>query len=292
MTRRIGAALLLAAALIPEASGAQDVDPQQTFEVASVRPNELGARSFLLAYRNGRFAARYHTLKELIRVAYNLTESQVLGAPAWLDVDRFDVLATSPGTPDSPRGLITPTVRSMLRALLEERFQLKARIEPREVPLFALTLARQDGALGPGLRRRTTPCTLRPVGELGELFGPLPSTRTQCGGRTDRGMLLSTGGTIGDLVWALSRPELVPGVGRIVVDRTGLTGTFDIDLRWAPERPFTDGTQSAAARPTVDDNEPPLFTALQEQLGLKLERTKGPVDVLVIEHVERPTPNE
>lgn len=285
-------AVVLCLILAAHTASAQDVDPGSTFEVASVKPNELGARSFLLDFRNGRFTARHHTVKELVRVAYNLTESQVFGAPAWLDVDRFDVLATAPGTPDSPRGLITPTVQSMLRALLEERFQLKARLESQEVPLFALVLARQDGALGPGLRRRTAPCTRRAVGDLGELFGPPPAVRTQCGGRTSPGMLLSTGGTIGDLVWALSRPELVPGVGRIVVDRTGLTGTFDIDLRWMPERPFIDSTQSAAGMPMADSSEPPLFTAIQEQLGLKLERTRGPVDVLVIDRVERPTPNE
>jgi uncharacterized protein (TIGR03435 family) len=105
-------------------------------------------------------------------------------------------------------------------------------------------------------------------------------------------MLLSTGTTIGDLVWALSRPELIPDVGRIVVDRTGLTGTFDIDLRWRPERPFIDPAQSAAATAFGDNSEAPLFTAIREQLGLKLEATRGPVDVLVIDRVERPTPNE
>jgi uncharacterized protein (TIGR03435 family) len=206
-------------------------------------------------------------------------------------VDRFDVLATAPGTPDSSRGIIPPAVLTMLRNLLEERFQLRARLETREYPQFALVLARQDGSLGPGLRRRTVPCTTRAVGKLGELFGPLPSTRTQCGGRTDRGMLLSTGATMADLVWALSRPELVPGVGRIVVDRTGLAGTFDIDLRWTPDSAFADRSQTAASTPSLADNEPPLFTAIQEQLGLKLERTKGPVEVLVIDHVEQPTPN-
>lgn len=285
-------ALVLGLAFVPDTAGAQDVAPSATFEVASVKPTELGAQSFLLAFRNGRFTARHHTVKALIRVAYNLTESQVFGAPAWLDVDRFDVLATAPGTPDSPRGTIPSTVLSMLRSLLEERFQLKARLESREVPLFALVLARQDGTLGRGLRRRTAPCTRRAVGELGELFGPVQAVRTQCGGRAEPGMLLSTGGTIGDLVWALSRPELVPGVGQIVVDRTGLTGMFDIDLRWTPERPFTDATQSAAATPSLDGHEPPLFTAIQEQLGLKLERTRGPIDVLVIDRVERPTANE
>jgi uncharacterized protein (TIGR03435 family) len=207
-------------------------------------------------------------------------------------VDRFDVLATAPGTPDSPRGTIPQVVLTMLRNLLEERFHLKARLETRVYPLFALVIARQDGSLGPGLRRRTGPCTPRAVGELGELFGPLPSTRTQCGGRVDRGLLLSTGATMGDLVWALSRPELVPGVGRIVVDRTGLTGTFDVDLRWTPDSAFTDRSHTAAPAPSLDGHEPPLFTAIEEQLGLKLERSKGPVDVLVIDHVEQPTPNE
>jgi len=292
MTRRVDAAMVLCIVLIPVIAAAQDVDPKPTFEVASVRPNELGPKSFLLAFRNGRFTARYHTVKEFIRSAYKLTDSQVFGAPSWLDVDRFDVVATAPGTPDSPRGTIPPVVLTMLRNLLEERFQLKARLETREYPLFAVVLARPDGSLGPGLRRRTIPCTPRAVGELGELFGSLPSTRTQCGGRTDRGLLLSTGATMGDLVWALSRPELVPGVGRLVVDRTGLTGTFDIDLRWTPDSAFTDRNQSAAPLPSLDGNEPPLFTAIQEQLGLKLERTKGPVDVLVIDRVARPTPNE
>lgn len=177
MTRRVDAAMVLCIVLIPVIAAAQDVDPKPTFEVASVRPNELGPKSFLLAFRNGRFTARYHTVKEFILSAYKLTDSQVFGAPSWLDVDRF-----------------------------------------------------------------------------------------------------------GDLVWALSRPELVPGVGRPVVDRTGLTGTFDIDLRWTPDSAFTDRNQSAAPLPSLDGNEPPLFTAIQEQLGLKLERTKGPVDVLVIDN--------
>lgn len=290
MAERFLTALIACVALVLPLAGSQDEATR--FEVASVRPNELGAQSYLLGFRSGRFTARYMTVKELIRSAYRLTDSQVLGAPAWLDVDRFDVMATAPGTRDSPRGVIPLAVLTMLRNLLEERFQLKARLATREVPLFALVLARQDGSLGRGLRRRTVPCTPRAVGELGELFGPLPATRTQCGGRTDRGLLLSTGGTIGDLVWALSRPELVPGVGRIVVDRTGLTGTFDIDLRWTPDSAFTDRSQSAAPSPSLDGNEPPLFTAIQEQLGLKLERTKGSVDVLVIDHVERLTPNE
>lgn len=291
MTRRACAAAVVCATLFCQTARAQ-TDQTLRFEVASVRPNELGAQSFVLGFRNGRFTARYHTVKALIRAAYRLTDAQLFGAPTWLDVDRFDVLATAPGNPDSGRGTLPSDVLTMLRSLLGERFQLRARIETREYPLFALVLARHDGSLGRGLRRRTVPCTPRAVGELGELFGPLPATRTQCGGRTDRGLLLSTGGTIGDLVWALSRPELVPGIGRLVVDRTGLTGTFDIDLRWTPDSALLDRSQSAALSSSLDSNEPPLFTAIQEQLGLKLERTKGPVDVLVIDHVERPTPNE
>src|SRR5262245_4180604 len=117
---RIPTALVLFVVLVPHVAAAQDVDPNATFEVASVRPNELGATSFLLAFRGGRFTARHHTLRALIRVAYGLTDSQLFGAPAWLDADRFDVLATTQGTPDSPRGLIPRPVLAMLRNLLAE----------------------------------------------------------------------------------------------------------------------------------------------------------------------------
>jgi len=272
------------------------IDAKLAFDVASVKLNELGSQSMLWEFRSGRFTARYATSKSLIVLAYGkpelaLTPSQVIGAPKWLDVDRFDVLATAPDVPDSPRGIIPAPILEMLRNLLEERFQLKAHFETREYLLFALVLSKKDGTLGPGLRRRLIPCTARAVRDRTELFAPTDPVRQTCGGRTDWGMLLATGATMTNLVTALSQPQLIPGVGRIVVDRTGLSGTFDIDLRWSPDTPLPGALRDASPAPSADSNAPPLLRALEEQLGLKLEPTKGPVEVLVIDHIERPTEN-
>jgi len=296
MKHRMHAATLTCACvvLVAQFTAAQDggrsdndqpVDETLTFEVASIRANELGAQSLLRAFRNGRYIARYVTVKELIRSAYGkpeqmLTTRQVVGGPSWLDEERFDIEATAPGVPESPRGSFTAPVLTMLRKLLEDRFSLKTHFETREFPLYALILARHDGTLGPGLKRRTEDCTAPPVG-----VAPGPG---QCGGRVNPGVLTGTGLTMANLVSALS--QLVPNMDRAVVDRTGLTGTFDVEMRWMPEAPVAIGGRGSAA-PAADSNLPSIFTALEEQLGLKLQPTTGPLDVLVIEDVRRPSPN-
>ena len=270
----------------------QPVDPKLTFEVASVKRNELGPQAELWAYRNGRMTIQSATVKRLILAAYYsaerpITEHQIAAAPRWLDIDRFDILATAPGIPESSRGTFPAEVLTMLRNLLEERFQLKAHLETREFPLLALVLARQDGTLGPGLRRRTVPCTAS--ADRSELFSLTTSQRRTCGGRVAPGILISTGARMADLVSAFS--QMIPGIEQIVVDRTGLTGTFDVDLKWTPESAQTGGAPGTAPTPSAQANAPPLFTAIQDQLGLKFERTKGSVDVLVIDHVEPASPN-
>jgi uncharacterized protein (TIGR03435 family) len=300
MRHRILAMATIWVALIPPMAGANGPpqvsaadqrrsDPRLRFEVASVKRNELGSSSFLLGFRNGRFTARYATLLWMVRTAYGqperpLSEYQVVGGPSWLGLDRFDVEATAPGTPHSPRGTFTAPVIAMVRNLVEERFALKAHMESREYPLFALVLARPDGRLGPSMRRRAVECTAAPVG-----IAPSLSDRQACIGRTGPGMLMARGATIGLLIGGMSE---LPGIDRIIVDRTGVTGTFDVDLRWRPETAPTAGVTDQAAAPSADVAAlPSLFTALEEQLGLKLERTTGPVDVLVIEHAEPPTAN-
>jgi uncharacterized protein (TIGR03435 family) len=264
------------------------VDPMLTFEVASVKRSELGPQSELWGYRNGRMTVQSATVQRLILSAYynaerQITERQLIAAPRWLDIDRFDILATAPGIPESSRGTFPPEILTMLRNLLEERFQLKAHLETREFPLLALVLARQDGALGPGLRRRTVPCTAS--ADRSELFSTTTTQRRTCGGRVAPWLLISTGATMANLVTAFA--QMIPGIEQIVIDRTGLTGTFDGDLKWTPESALTGGGQDTAPTPTA----PPLFTAIQDQLGLRFERTKGPVDVLVIDRVEPPTAN-
>jgi uncharacterized protein (TIGR03435 family) len=261
------------------------------FDVASVKPNVSGPTSMLWAYRGRRFTARYATAKALIHNAYgeqehSLADSQIAGGPDWLDSDRFDVEATAPAVPDSPRGTFPPPVLAMLRSLLEERFQLQTHVKKEELPIFALVLARSDGTLGPRLRRRTTDCAVdrSATREPANLFNPTPAERRACDRRIGPGTLMASGATMTNIISAL--PILVPGLNRVVVDNTGLTGQFDVDLTWSFET-----TADALGVPfsSRDLNAPSVFTALQEQLGLKLESRKGPVDILVIDQIEHPT---
>ena len=260
------------------------------FDVASIKPNTLGQESFLWSFRNGRFTARYATLKALIRSAYGkpelvLTERQVKGGPSWLDSERFDVEALAPDVPNSPRGTFSAPLLTMLGHLLEERFALETHVETQDFPLFAIVLARGDGRLGPGMRRRTQPCTAATPDAPGDPIGLGTSKRQTCGGSTGPGALIGTGLTMSNLASGLSR--FVAGIDRIVVDRTGLTGTFDVELHWRPEMTAAGVPDAALSNP----DGPSLFTALQEQLGLKLERTNGPMEVRVIDHVEPLTAN-
>jgi uncharacterized protein (TIGR03435 family) len=270
--------------------------PAQTqrprFEVASIKPNAAGPTSMLWEYRGRRFTARWVTVRGLIATAYGAVEhplavQQISGGPDWIESDRFDVVATAPEVPDSPRGSFPAPVLAMLRSLLEERFQLQTHTEIKELPIFALVLSRRDGTLGPNLRRRTVHCiaaqAARP--ESRNLFDPTLTDRTRCGGRIEPGRMTANGLTMMNVVDALTR--YMPGINRVVVDRTGLTGTFDVDLTWR----FDPTDSPGMALPTPDVNAPSLFPAIEEQLGLKLESTKGPVENLVVDRVDRPTPD-
>jgi uncharacterized protein (TIGR03435 family) len=262
-----------------------------TFDAASVKLNASGPTSMLWAYRGRRFTAQYATVRELIGTAYGaqehaLTRNQISGGPKWIESERFDIVGTAPGVPDSLRGTFPSPVLAMLRSLLEDRFQLKTHVETKEVPLFALVLARADGTLGPRLRRRTIDCisAASALERKDELFDPTPPERRICGGKAGPGTLIVNGATMNNLAQGLARQ--VPGVDRVVVDRTGLIGTFDVDLTWNFE-----GTVEhlGVPLPPPDRDAPNLFTALEEQLGLKLESRKGPVDIVVIDHVEKPS---
>ncbi len=284
---RIGFVIACAAGVL-----AQTPD-RPVFEAASIKPNMSGPTSMQWAFQGRRFTARYVTLKALISTARGVVERpladyQISGGPRWLESDRFDVVATAPGIPDSPRGTFPAPVLAMLRGLLEERFRLQTHYETKELPLLALVLARRDGTLGPHMRRRTVDCVTAQAAarEARNLFDPTPPDHRACGGRVGPGNLIATGATMTNIASGLAR--LVPGINRIVVDRTGLTGTFDVDLSWNVE---TTADNQGVSLPPPDTNAPSLFTALQEQLGLRLESTRGPVDILVIDHAEPPTPD-
>jgi uncharacterized protein (TIGR03435 family) len=171
----------------------------------------------------------------------------------------------------------------MVRTLLADRFKLVVRHEAREVPIYALVLARTDGTLGAQVRASSVDCAavFAAAKAKGEVPAPTTNGRPTCGTRVTRGNMMTTGIAMTDLA-----RNLAPFAGRPVVDKTGLSGVYDLDLTWTPEQgPGPDGTVSQA---TPSSDGVSLFTAVQEQLGLKLDAQRGPVDVLVIESAQRP----
>jgi len=289
-----GWVLILGVNLMAQASAPAEAPK---FEVASVRPNTSGDNKMSnQILPGGRYNAVNIPPRLLIMNAYGLQEQQLVGAPPWISSERFDIVAKAEGEigpPASRDGGPSP-MQLMIRSLLEERFKLKVHREPREVAIYSLVLARPDGRLGNGLKVSAVDCEAflaarRKGGPPPE--PPKPGERPQCGARVGFGELTAGGRPLTELVSLLSAT-----VGRSVVDRTGLTGSYDIDLRWTPDR-VLQRTGAAASEPIrvngveIDPNGPSIFTALQEQLGLKLESERGTIEALVIDSIERPTPD-
>ena len=272
----------LRAQAAPAASNALPV-----FEVASVKPSESKEpRVALQLQPGGRVTAVNVPLSMLVRFSYGVQDFQVVGAPDWKESDRFDIAAKAEGNPQpTPPGVVGP-YQLMMRSLLGDRFKLAAHLEKRDMPIYALVVARGDGRLGPGLHASDVDCQAL----MGRLRGGPPPAgpgeRPPCGFRIGPGRM--TGGAIQISQLAASLSNFMQ---RIVVDRTGLAGAYDIDLTYTPDRMVSDGPFKPGGEPPPAGDGPALTTALQEQLGLKVESSRGPVDVLVIDHVERPTPD-
>jgi uncharacterized protein (TIGR03435 family) len=210
------------------------------------------------------FVARNYTLRVILAAAYSLTPGAISGGPAWVDSDRWDFLAEAPGQ-------VRPTTdeqMSMLRKLLSERFNLTFHREPKEFPIYALTVAKS----GPKLTV-STPAT-SPEGSPPLVFVLSPE-----GAR-----LAARDASMGELAWVMQRSAL----DRAVVDKTGLSGRFDFDLEWTPDETQFGGN---VPKGSPEPPKPDLFAAMQQQLGLRLEATRGPIDAMVIDKVERPTAN-
>jgi uncharacterized protein (TIGR03435 family) len=218
----------------------------------------------------GSFRATNISLRLLILEAYRLKGFQLVGGPNWLNDVRFDIVARAPeNTPQEQ-------TMAMLRALLAERFKLVAHIETKDQPVYALLTVRADKRLGAKIKPSNLDCSGEP--------------RSQgCGMNTNTtsasGLMKGGGRSLADLATALGNFV----VNRAIIDRTGLIGAYDFELSWTPDnlQPASPGG-AGAANP---NDAPSIFTALQEQLGLKLEPQRGPVEFLVIDSVEQPTPN-
>ena len=267
------------AAVLTAFTAAQSTSPAKppAFEVASVKPNTSGdGRVLMTPQPGGRLNLVNVPLRLMIRYAYRVQDFQVVGGPDWISTARFDVVAKAEGGNPSQEEL-----QLMLRSLLADRFKLVVRPDTREMPTYSLVPARADGKTGAQLRKSDANCGPATAPSAPPAPGQLPS----CGSMLGFGNLKARGSTMAALASTLST-----FAGRIVVDRTGIMGGYDVELNWTPDQiPRPVGDQPVQVNGvTVDPNGPSLFTALQEQLGLKLESTKGPVDVLVVERAEKP----
>ena len=278
------------AGLAAHANQAGPVGAPLTFEVASIRPigpaagvgPVLGTLGFP---PGGQFVAHNIQFIALVRAAYPefLSSHRIVGGPDWIRTQIFDINARATGDPLRAR------LTEMLKILLADRFQLKVHTEQREIDAYALVLARRDGRLGSGLRRRTIDCEAprpsppaRPSSppRVPRRFEPLEPPECQWSSIVMNGVNYFAGR--GELISRLLAHVQV-NVDRAVVDRTGLQGRFDFDLEHAPlEGPSTTDQPGGAL---------PILTAIREQLGLMLESRRERMNVLVIDHVEMPTPN-
>jgi uncharacterized protein (TIGR03435 family) len=245
--------LLLLLLLATELSHAQVSAP--AFEVATIKPAAPSpdGHTHINYPSTDRFSATNITLLALMQWAYGMPENQILDGPSWLSSTRFDIQAKS-DIGEQIKSLSSDQnnelKRRMVQALLADRFQLKLHQETRTLPAYDLIPAKGGSKLQPSQSN-------------GKSIG---ISRTYFNGQ--------------GLTMTLIAEELSQIAGRIVVDKTGLDGRYDLKLRWTPD--------DAA---TTDTDVPTLFTAIQEQLGLKLERAKEPVPVLIVDHIEQPSPN-
>jgi uncharacterized protein (TIGR03435 family) len=265
----LASVLLVPYMAITQAPKAQTLPtaPPPTFDVISIHlspPSPDGHNHIWNDPHESHFRTGNLSIRDLIQYAYNLPKSQILGGPQWLNSAMYDIDAKSDPEQDAKLKSVSSEdaaqqKRLMVQALLADRFALVAHHESRELPIYNLVLTKDGPKFQPSERSGTTIDTGR--------------SRMHIAGSDDTIALLAR--------------ELAQSQGRVVVNRTGLTGRYDLTLRWTP-----DDAPPPLLNGAPDPNAPPgLFTAIQEQLGLKLESSKGPVEVLVIDRIAQPSPN-
>ncbi len=273
MVMRILAALLVAVTVAGVCLAQAPEAP--AFDVVSIKPSASGRQDSPSYVRpGGVYTGENMTVRQLIRTAYGVHGDQIAGGPGWIDTDRFDVVGKAPGFATAPAFL--DRARLMLRKALADRFQLTLLPERREIPVYGLVIARNDGRLGPQLIRAEMERCQGPMTAVPAAPGaPEPSQPMPCDSSFFRpGHIGSRAVEMATLVSHLSRYA-----DRLVVDRTGLTGKLDSDLQWTQEALTIAGTGASSVT---------LATALREQLGLRLASQRATVDVLVVSRVERP----
>jgi uncharacterized protein (TIGR03435 family) len=285
--------LLVASAFIaPARTSAQsqtlatdNMPPAYEFEAASIKLNKSGTTGFVAGFTADGYRAKSETLIVLLIQAYGVRPYQISGTSAWANSDHYDVEAKMEASVADALNKLTPDQlklarQKMLQALVADRFSLKVRRETKEGPVYFLVI----GKNGPKLQDS------KPADDDHQLLGP--------DGGGIHGFMTINRGTGGDTkrtASEVSMPYLATVLSqelrRPVLDKTGLTGTYDFTLEWMPDRATAPGDISNDENALPGDPGASIFTAIQQQLGLKLEPGSGPVETLVIDHVERPSAN-
>lgn len=296
MNRSAVAIIMVVAAI---SLAAQEQAPH--FEVASIKltdppkPGVPGQATTPVGFLpGGRYVARYITGERLLVSAFReegrgtgLRREQIIGMPSWMTSSMYNIEAKV-ASPVSTERIAGPIAATLIRSLLIDRFKLKYHFEKRELPFYALVVDKADGSFGPDFKRSAHDCdaierereAARQAGRAANVPAPEPGLPL-CVTSLGRGVATGSGASM------ITIANMLTGAaGNTVLDRTGLVGAFDLKLRFSPE------TQSVSTTAPLDVDTPPsLFTAVREQLGLRLESRREPRDVLVVDYVERPTSN-
>ena len=262
---------LLAIPAIAQQPAATTPQPALTvYDVVSIHPHSALDDNISFRSRPGNFAATNASLKQLISFAYGVRDDLITGLPGWADSARFDVTAkVSDFDPSAFKNLTREQHAAMLRPMLTDRFHVKAHTEIKTLAVFNLVLTKD----GPKFKENPPPAT--------DPDHPTPNGQGRGGISINNNDLTATAIPLSSLAEVLADQ-----LNHTVIDKTGLTGDYDLKLKWTPDEDAKDAADNGAA-----DRPPDLFTALQEQLGLKLDATKGPVTTLVVDHAEQPSPN-
>jgi bla regulator protein blaR1 len=251
-----------------------------SFEVASIKPTQGDPRGMRFGFSpGGRFTGNNISVKFLIQEAYHVKEAQISGKPSWVDSEHYDIEAKIEDSVAQAMQKLSPDQRreqmmQLFQSLLSDRFKLTSHHDKKDLPVLALLVAKD----GPKLQETAlTPAELAPPSPKGPLIRLM-----------GRGQLSMTAVDLDLFADALSRE-----IRGVVLNQTGLTAKYDFKLQWTPDEgpgpPFS--TTGIEPAPPPDSNGPSIFAALQEQLGLKLEAQKQPLDVIVIDHIEKPSVN-
>jgi len=287
----IATGAIAAAGQLPGVPSGPPVDPETRFEVASIKPFDPAGGTMRISMTPGRYDVAGLPSQLVFAQALVVPVDRIIGLPDWIKRERYTIAAKAPD------GAPANALPVMLANLLKDRFTLATHRETRELPIYNLVFARNDKRFGPAFKEASAECRAMISARLeaGQRGGPAPAAPPDPNGCLSPGFgpgIASFKGSPMGMITTI----LTQQVGRPVLDKTGLTSSYDFALKWTPQpgsgglTPFglpAGGPPDAV--PPADPDAPNLFTAVQEQLGLKLESARGPVEVVVIDRLEKPT---